>query len=151
MAKFIFKMESILSVKTKLEDQAKAEYGAEVAKLLEEEEKLAALEARKEKFQGLLHDAISGRLDILNIKRLEESVENIKYNINIQKAVIKAQEQRVAAAQAKLNAAMMERKIYEKLKEKAFEEFKLEINATEQKEINELVSFRFGAARESEV
>ena len=29
MAKFIFKLESILSIKTKLEDQAKAEYGIE--------------------------------------------------------------------------------------------------------------------------
>ena len=36
MAKFIFKMESILSVKTKLEDQAKAEYGIETMKLREE-------------------------------------------------------------------------------------------------------------------
>ena len=36
MAKFIFKMESILSIKYKLEDQAKAEYGMEVAKLREE-------------------------------------------------------------------------------------------------------------------
>ena len=40
MAKFIFKMESILSVKTKLEDQAKAEYGIETMKLREEEHKL---------------------------------------------------------------------------------------------------------------
>ena len=33
MAKFIFKMESILSVKEKLEEQAKAEYSIEIIKL----------------------------------------------------------------------------------------------------------------------
>ena len=43
MAKFVFKMESILSIKYKLEDQAKAEYGLEIAKLHEEEEKLEKL------------------------------------------------------------------------------------------------------------
>ena len=43
----------------------------------------------------------------------------------------------------KLDNAMKERKTYEKLKENAFEEFKAEINAEEQKEINELVSFKF--------
>ena len=43
-----------------------------------------------------------------------------------------------------------ERKIYEKLKEKAFENFKAELNAEEQKEVDELVSFRFGSAGESE-
>ncbi len=45
---------------------------------------------------------------------------------------------------------MKERKIYEKLKEKAFEEFKAEVNAQEQKEIDQLVSFRFRSAGESE-
>ena len=33
MAKFIFKMESILSVKEKLEEQVKAEYSIEIMKL----------------------------------------------------------------------------------------------------------------------
>lgn len=36
-----------------------------------------------------------------------------------------------------------ERKIYEKLREKAFEEFKQELNAQEKKEIDELVSFNY--------
>lgn len=47
MAKFIFKMESILSVKEKLEEQAKAEYSIEIMKLRQEEEKLEELENRK--------------------------------------------------------------------------------------------------------
>ena len=43
-----------------------------------------------------------------------------------------------------------ERKTYEKLKENAFEEFKKEQNAEEQKEISELVSFRFGRKADRE-
>lgn len=150
MAKFIFKMENILSIKTKLEDQAKAEYGLENAKLREEEHKLVLLQERKSGFQEQLYEAVSDRLNIINIKRLEDSVENIKYNIKLQMVVIKKQEERVARARAKLDDAMKERKIYEKLKEKAFEDFKAEINAEEQKEVDQLVSFRFGSANESE-
>ena len=150
MAKFIFKMESILSIKTKLEDQAKAEYGIEVMKLREEEHKLMLLEKRKHGFEQQLLEAENGRLVILSIKRLEDSVENLKYNIKLQIVVIRQQEGRVAKARAKLDNAMKERKIYEKLKEKAFEEFKAEINAAEQKEIDQLVSFRFRSAGESE-
>ncbi len=150
MAKFIFKMESILSIKTKLEDQAKAEYGIEVMKLREEEHKLTLLENRRLKFEQQLFEAVSDRLVILSIKRLEDSVENLKYNIKLQIVVIRQQEGRVAKARAKLDNAMKERKIYEKLKEKAFEEFKAEINAAEQKEIDQLVSFRFRSAGESE-
>lgn len=150
MAKFIFKMESILSVKTKLEDQAKAEYGIETMRLREEEHKLTLLENRKSGFEQQLFEAVSDRLVILSIKRLEDSVENLKYNIKLQITAIRKQEERVAQARAKLDNAMKERKIYEKLKEKAFEEFKAEVNAQEQKEIDQLVSFRFRSAGESE-
>ena len=43
MAKFVFKLQNILSIKEKLEDQAKAEYGMEIIKLREEEDCLKLL------------------------------------------------------------------------------------------------------------
>ena len=57
--------------------------------------------------------------------------------------VVANQQRAVEKAGEKLDNAMKERKTYEKLKENAFEECKAEINAEEQKEINELVSFKF--------
>ena len=151
MAKFIFKMESLLSIKYKLEDQAKAEYGMELVRLREEEMKLEVLKAKKEEYQYRLTDAVQDELVLLEIKKLENCVEHAKYNINVQKFVISQRQQRVDRAREKLDNAMKERKTYEKLKEKAFEQFKIEIEAQERKEIDELVSFRFGAAKESEV
>ncbi len=44
----------------------------------------------------------------------------------------------------RLREAMAERKTHERLKEKAFEEYLAEQNAEEQKEIDELVSYRHG-------
>lgn len=143
MAKFIFKMESILSVKEKLEEQAKAEYSIEIIKLRQEEEKLEEFENRKNAYQTRLYEAVMDTLNISEIKILEDSVENIKYNIKLQLIVIANQQKNVDRAREKLDNAMKERKTYEKLKEKAFEEFKEQINAEEQKEINELVSFKF--------
>ena len=64
--------------------------------------------------------------------------------------MIASQQSRVDRAREKLDNAMKERKTYEKLKEKAFEEFKLEIEAQERKEVDELVSFRHRSAEESE-
>ena len=136
-------MESILSVKEKLEEQAKAEYSIEIMKLRQEEEKLDELEKRKDAYQTRLYEAVMDTLNISEIKILEDSVENIKYNIKLQLIVIANQQKNVDRAREKLDNAMKERKTYEKLKEKAFEEFKEQINAEEQKEINELVSFKF--------
>lgn len=150
MAKFIFKMESILSVKYKLEDQAKAEYGTELARLRDEEIKLEHLKAKKEGYQEQLTKVLHSLLDVQKIRNLEDAVEHAKYNINLQKVVIKQQQMRVDKAREKLDEAMKERKTYEKLKEKAFEEFKQEIEAEERKEIDELVSFRFQSSEESE-
>ena len=151
MAKFVYRMQNILDIKLKLEDQAKAEYGMELVRLREEEMKLEVLKAKKEEYQYRLTDAVQDELVLLEIKKLENCVEHAKYNINVQKFVISQQQQRVDRAREKLDNAMKERKTYEKLKEKAFEQFKIEIEAQERKEIDELVSFRFGAAKESEV
>ena len=46
-----------------------------------------------------------------------------------------------------INEAMKERKTFEKLKEKAFEKFVAEENQKEQKEVDELVSYRYGAEK----
>ncbi len=150
MAKFRFKMESILSIKEKMESQAKAEYGMELVRLREEEERLEALNERRLDYQMQLTAAVGSRLFIRKIKDLENAVENIKYNMQLQRIVIRQQEQRVEAARQKMDEAMKERKTYEKLKEKAFEEFLLELDASERKEVDELVSFRYQNASESE-
>ena len=50
MAKFIYKMQSLLNIKEKLEDQAKTAYGLAKAALNEAEEKLAELIARKNQY-----------------------------------------------------------------------------------------------------
>ena len=46
-------------------------------------------------------------------------------------------------ARRELNAVMQERKVQEKLREKAFDEFKQELAAAEIKEIDELVSYTY--------
>lgn len=150
MAKFIFKMQNILSVKEKLEDQAKAEYGMELTKLREEEEKKLRLEQKKIYYEGKLTDALQNTLDLRRIRQLEDGIEGIKYDIYMQELVILRQEEAVERARERLDEAMKERKIYEKLKERAFESFKLELIAAEQKEVDELVSFRHSTTVESE-
>lgn len=150
MAKFIFSMENLLRIKIKLEDQAKAEYGIQMAILRQEELKLESLRQRRDALQADLKEQVSAVLDLFRIRQLEDGVENMKYNMKIQKLVIADQQKKVDRAREKLDEAMKERKTYEKLKEKAFEVFKQEVNAQEQKEIDELVSFRFGNTEERE-
>ena len=89
-------------------------------------------------------------LDVREIIRCQEAIEILKYDIKLQIVCVNAAKQQVELARIKLNEAMIDRKIHEKLKETAFEEFKKEINSEEQKEVNELVSFTYGKNQRNE-
>lgn len=148
MAKFIFKMENILEVKRKLEDQAKSVYATALAALEEEQRKLQQLEEKKEGYKARLTEMMVATLQVDQIKNLEDAVEVMKYRIQEQKIHVQDAQIKAERARQALHAAVVERKTYEKLKEKAFEEFKEEINAQEKKEVDELVSYKFSIPAE---
>lgn len=141
-------MQNILDVKLKLEDQAKSVYASAIGKLEEEKEKKRLLDQRKKDYESKLTSMMYEKLQVMEIRQLEEAVEVIKYRIQEQMIAIKSAELRVEQAKIALNVAMVERKTYEKLKEKEFEEFKREVNAQEKKEIDELVSYTFSKPKE---
>ena len=150
MAKFVYKMQSLLNIKEKLEDQAKTAYGLARAVLNEEEEKLKQLIARKNQYIENKRQEMSSSINVHELTQLEHAIKSMEYRISEQVLVVRQADKNVQLAQAKLENAMKERKIQEKLKEHALEEFKLEMEAADQQEINELVTFRFGKAKERE-
>ena len=138
-------MQNILNVKEKLETQAKNEFAIAAAKEREEEEKLLALKDHRSEQEKMLKGLVEADLDITSIKEAEDGLEVIKYHIGQQELNLAAARQELEVARQKLTAAMQDRKTHERLKEKQFEQFKAEEAAKESKEIDELVSYRFGA------
>jgi len=148
MAKFIYKMQSLLNIKEKLEDQAKTAFGLAKAALNEEEAKLAELVFRKDRYVEQKRQEMSSAINVHELTQLEHAIKSMEFRIAEQILVVRQAEKNVQLAQAKLENAMKERKVQEKLKEHAFEEFLKEMEAADQQEINELVTFRFGKAKE---
>ncbi len=144
MAKFKYKMQNILDVKYKLETQAKSEFADANGRLLNEEKRLNGLKARKQMYELEAKVLMRGNLDMKKIQTNKRAMIAINEMINRQLAVIESCRKDVEKAREKLNDIMMDRKAHEKLKEKAFEEFKLELNAEESKQVDELVSYKFG-------
>lgn len=147
MAKFIFKMQNILEIKRKLEDQAKSVYADALAVLDREQNKLKLLETKKDEYERQLTQMMSDVLELEKIKFNEDAIEIIKYRMQEQMVVIRDAQMKVERARQALNDAVVERKTYEKLREKAFEDFKIGLNAQEQKEVDELVSYTFGTSK----
>ena len=143
MAKFIYRMQNILNIKLRLETQAKTEYAENAARLAAEEEKMHHLASRRQQYENEAKQSAMTRVNIASIKQSNESMAVMKELMTQQAVRIRIAQKNLDRARDKLNLAMQERKIYEKLREKAFEEFKQELNAQEKKEIDELVSFNY--------
>lgn len=143
MAKFIYRMQNILNIKLRLETQAKTEYAENAARLAAEEEKMHHLASRRQQYENEAKQSAMNRVNIASIKQCNESMAVMKELMTQQAVRIRIAQKNLDRARDKLNLAMQERKIYEKLREKAFEEFKQELNAQEKKEIDELVSFNY--------
>lgn len=143
MAKFVYRMQNILDIKNKLEVQARNSYAAARIKLGQEEEKLDRMFEQKKAYEENYRQQLSGNINILQINICKNAIELCKNQIKKQLVEVKVASLNLEAAQKRLGEVMKERKIQEKLREKAYEEFLQELNDQEKKEIDELVSFRF--------
>lgn len=148
MAKFLYRMQNILDIKLKLESQAKNEFAIANAKLREEDEKLSLLKSRQESYEEKLKQLYIANLKIREITETQQAIEIMKYQIKIQILQVKHAQKNVEAARVRLQNAMQDRKMHEKLKEKELEQFLLDEAASESKGIDELVSYRHGQKKE---
>ena len=144
MAKFKYRMQSILEVKKKLEEQAKNEFAAARAALNEEEDKLEQLKKRKEAYEDEGRALREDTLNIMDIIENKEALLRMDEFIADQQLNVKRAEDRMEEARLALQTAMQESKTQDKLREKAFEQVMKDENARESKEIDELVSYTYG-------
>ncbi len=150
MAKFVYRMQNILNIKEKIENQEKIAYGMANAKLAEEQDKLQAILVRRADYEAKSRELVSGSIKIRDIKECKRAIDIMKTQQRSQMMYVHAAERNVAAARERLNAAMVERKTQEILREKAFEAFKEELKHEEAREIDELVSYHYHEESEQE-
>jgi len=140
MAKFSFRLQSVLNVKTQQEDNLKNELGKAIRKLEAEKHKLAQLE-----------DALNNLINEFNEKAKKSTVNKlIEFNeyLSLLTSKIKLQKENVNCAalnvdkvRVELIKAVKERQILDKLKEKKKDEYLLEQKKLEQKTNDEIVSY----------
>lgn len=143
MAKFVYRMQNILDIKIKLENQKKIAFSMANAKLAEEQKKLQEILLRRANYEKRSKELVSGTLHIQEIRECRRAIDTMKSLQRTQMMNVHAAEKDVENARQQLNEVMVERKTHEKLREKAFEEFKKEIAQAENKEIDELVSYSY--------
>lgn len=143
MAGFVFKLESFLKIKEKLEEKAKTEYGKAISKLEEEKNILEQFENKKIQTITDFKNSIEKNINTYQIKCINEFIVLIDKKIeeqkeNVQKAYEFSEEKR-----KELINTMKDKKMFETLKEKEKENYIKEVLQKEQKIVDEIVSYKY--------
>lgn len=144
MKKFTYRMQSLLDISYKIEEQAKIGFANAQARLTEEEKKLRDLQVKRMAYEQKMREAMKEELNLQEIRLCKVGIEKAKEEIKLQVVQVQLAGRLLEEAREKLGEAMVERKTHEKLREKKFEEYMQEYNAEESKEIDQLVSYTFG-------
>ncbi|MBR1470764.1 MAG: flagellar export protein FliJ [Lachnospiraceae bacterium] len=150
MAKFQYRMQNILQLKEKMEEQERNNFAARRRALTEEEEKLAALIGKR---NAVAEAGKQLRLTVIDVRKIQENDQLQRFTeeqVKQQRVKVRVAEKSLEAARTRMQNAMQERKIHEKMREKAFERFIAEMNAAEVKEIDELTSYVYGNQEEDD-
>lgn len=144
MARFRYRMQSVLNLKLKMETQAQQEFGMAKAALDDELEKLEALKIRKAGYEAEAEKLLKDSLKIRDIMDNKTAILRMDEYIQAQLFQVRLAQEQVDKARERLKEVMKERKTQETLRDKAFEEFLKEESRAESKEIDQLTSYTYG-------
>lgn len=150
MAVFRFRLGTLLHVKEQLEKSAKNELGLAVVRLEAERGQLFALERELTAIREDLAASVTGSIVPGRIRSLHAFLEAREIVRNHQQEAVKKAAQTVDTIRDRVVTLMQERKVLEKLREKEWEQYRVETIQEEQRQVDELVTYRGRSGQETQ-
>jgi flagellar FliJ protein len=138
MKKFHFHLQKVLDLKEKETEQAKWAFGKSVQRKIEEETKLFQLTERREKITLYLQQVqnrVCSAAELIDITRFRQAIDHA---INVQQNTLYGCEQEMEKCKQRLTVRMQESQLWQRLREKAEEQFNAQEKLREQKELDEI-------------
>lgn len=139
MGSFTFRLQKVLDYRTKIEDQKKQEFMKARLDYIKQEEKLNSL--KKE-----LQDCIKkGWLfsDVFHYQVMNNYIAFMNEKIDKQYKVTKSSEKIMDEKKSEYTESRINRKVIDKLKENAFDEYKKDSDSIEQKQNDEFALYGY--------
>ena len=144
MARFVYRMQSVLNIKQKTEGQIKMEFAEAQAELNRQIDILNEYVDRKEKYlqeaEELRNEASLKLQDILDNQYATAQMDSM---IVAQLKIVRKQEAEIEKVRIRLTRAIQERKMQETLRDRAFAEYLEEEKQEEAKETDQRTSFTY--------
>lgn len=147
MARFQYKMQNILNIKEKIEEQKRLELGKAMTTLQMAKEKKSEILGEIEQRVNVFKEQQKEHLNVLDFQRLNNNISYYRQALVLQEKVVIKAVQIVDLKRGVLRKALEERKIQEKLREKAYEVFMEEEKSKEQIILNESVGYRYATKK----
>ncbi|WP_026487716.1 flagellar export protein FliJ [Butyrivibrio sp. XBB1001] len=144
MARFVYRMQSVLNIKQKTEGQIKMEFAAAQAELNKQMDILESYFDRKDNYLREAEELRNAdRLKLQDILDNQYATAQMDVMIASQARVVKQHEEIVEKARVKLTKAIQERKMQETLRDRAYAEWIEEEKQEEAKENDQRTSFTY--------
>lgn len=143
--RFVFRLQTVLNVKEKAEEEEKKKFGDLIQLLAREEARLRQLQQQLVETMALQKQKLqSGQgMSPDELQRIQYFKKKLEKDIEAQKLRIKEVEAALERQRLALIEAMKERKTLEALKEQQLEAFNKEIDEEEAKLIDELATLKY--------
>lgn len=142
MKKFSFKLETHLKVKKIIEEIRKQKLAEAILLKLKEEDRLNNLLQTDSKIKGELESSLSDSVKVMDLTLFNTYIDDLNSSIKSQKIVV---DNAVAAynhSRVSFIEIKKERQVFEKIKEKRFGAYLIEVNSEEQKNSDETAATR---------
>ncbi len=144
MARFSYRLQGVLNLRLQQEEQAKSEFSFAAKEL---DDQLAILQELENRRKAYIEEGYTLRSqDVMDVQEIVDNnyaEKQIRSMILRQEQVVERYRGKLEVARIKLTKAVQERKMQERLKEKAFEQFVEEEKEAEFKEMDERTSFTY--------
>ncbi|WP_188402691.1 flagellar export protein FliJ [Fictibacillus barbaricus] len=136
-------MEKVLSVKQKEKETIEQELGEAVQAFESIAEEIYSLLKRKEDIENLSNHQYQQKMIVNDLQNTQRFLLSMTNKIKELQPVLQRARERMQIIQQKLLQQTIEVKKYEKLKEKQFTDYKLELSSYENKQNDEFSVLRF--------
>ncbi|CBH21857.1 putative Flagellar export protein FliJ [Acetoanaerobium sticklandii] len=138
---FRFKLQRILDLKLKQEDEKKNQIATLMQAIKTKEDELEALKSEKKHKEFSLNDSRKKGISILEIRNINQYLLFLDKKINTVKFEISSLESNLEQKRLEYLELQKERKTFEKLKEKDYEKYLYSEKKEEEKMIDQIVTF----------
>ena len=147
MAKFQFKLQTLLNHRQRIEEQRQSELAQAYRQLEQQQGVIEGLRGRLDYYQGQYEVRPGGSIDINQRALLHNYICRTVEEISKQETVLADIRAAVEAKRANLEAALKDRKVLEKLKERDLRTYAQDLMRREQLSLDEIVVQQVAAKR----